>query len=70
MRQPCGWYENGEECGKPLSQMGVGPDAWYLCAEHEDEVMRGAKALAELEPESALEQLIEESNDPGREDSR
>lgn len=67
MRKPCGWFENGEKCGKPsTSQMGIGEDAWYLCAEHEDEVIRGAKALAELEPDSDLERLIEESNDPGR----
>ncbi len=46
MRQPCGWFENGEECGKPsVSQMGVGPDAWYLCAEHEDQIIREAKEM-------------------------
>lgn len=68
MRQPCGWFENGEECGKPsTSQMGTGPDAWHLCAEHEDEVIRGAKALAEFDPESDIEKLID--NDPGREET-
>ncbi len=38
-RRPCGWFEDGEECGKPsVSNMGD----WYLCAEHGDRVIREA----------------------------
>jgi hypothetical protein len=47
--------------------MGVGEDAWYLCAEHEDEVIAGAKALADFDETSDIGKLIEE-NDPGREE--
>jgi len=51
-RQPCGWFENGVECGKPsVSQMGYGEDAWPLCAEHEDQIIREAKEFAEKEDE-------------------
>lgn len=55
MRQPCQWFENGEECGKPsVSAMGTGEDAWHLCAEHEDQIIREAKEMAD---------------DPGREET-
>lgn len=55
MREACQWYENGEECGKPsVSKMGNGPDAWHLCAEHEDQIIREAKEMID---------------DPGREEA-
>jgi hypothetical protein len=44
MRKPCGWFENGEECGKPsVSSMGD----WPLCAEHSDQIIREAVEFAD-----------------------
>ena len=55
MRQPCQWFEHGEECGKPsTSKMGSGVDIWYLCAEHGDRIVREAEMI---------------EDDPGREDA-
>ncbi len=46
-RPPCGWFEDGQECGKPsVDHMGD----WYLCAEHHDELIREAEAIGD-EPE-------------------
>jgi hypothetical protein len=65
MRKPCEWFENGEECGKPsVSQMGTGEDAWPLCAEHEDQIIREANQIPDITEDEAREML--EDDDPGR----
>jgi hypothetical protein len=55
-RRPCGWYEDGQECGKPsVDHMGD----WYLCAEHHDQLIREAENIpeADVDEEWAAAQL-------------
>lgn len=46
--------------------MGTGSDAWYLCAEHEDQVIRQANQISDITDEEALEMI---EDDPGREEA-